>query len=764
MNLQRGQSGSLQQNSLGDGAHGGSLPMGSSQSHGDEQPLFRLDLARSLQLHRKLAVGIALLGFGVAAAFVAMRWPVYSAQSQVYIQPVAPRVMDTGTTPRWPDDQPTYDSFIDQQVQSASYPDVLLSAVHRLQPGAWQKLGESDQAAAERLSHSVEVARMGTSYEVTVTAQARSAEVSAQLANAMAAAMVEKASREEKAGDPERLAILREEQERIKKELETDRAEQASLNASLGVAAIGNVPNHYDDEISSIHGELVKARTARDDAEAHLIAMGADKEEASKTLDAEADELVTADPGLVSMKTSLNQRRAILISQMSNLTPNHPQYKQDATELGQIDGSLALMVKDLRGKAAGRIQQKLRAELDRTAGVEDRLNAQLGQMAAAAGGATPRLQRANDLATDITRLQNRHASLDDQLHNLLLQDSVPGAAHLAAAALPPLRPNFSIILKRALPISVGGLLLALLAALVANNLDSKIYIAADIERVLGVKVMAQLPDFHQVTDGVAEEHLLRLSASIEHAHQLGNVRSCIFTGTGSGAGVSTVANKVNSMLQSMGQPTVLVDAAWTQPNSLSNSNGLGLNDRAAAGKLASQRGSRSIGLLQQLAEVAETGAESLILTDAAPLAVSAETEYLARFVDAAIIVVESGVTTRAQLQEAAASVQRLDVGAVGFVLNRVNLDKADPAFRHSINEMEDYLHTQSSSFKQDLEEIQQQRRQLAASEPPAMPRGNYLPKPDTHIFYVSEWKAKYPDGDVEAALVEARRQGFEVVK
>jgi Mrp family chromosome partitioning ATPase len=162
--------------------------------------------------------------------------------------------------------------------------------------------------------------------------------------------------------------------------------------------------------------------------------------------------------------------------------------------------------------------------------------------------------------------------------------------------------------------------------------------------------------------------------------------------------------------------------------------------------------------------VAETGAENLILTDAAPLAFSAETEYLARFVDAAIIVVESGVTTRTQLQQAAATVQRLDVGAVGFVLNRVSLDKADAPFRQSIDQMEDYLRAQSGSFKQDLEAIQQQRRQLLASEAAATPRGNYLPKPDTHVFYVSEWKSKYPDGDVEAALVEAKRLGYEVVQ
>ena len=318
-----------------------------------------------------------------------MRWPLYSAQSQVYIQPVSPRVIDNGNASRWPTDQPSYDSFIHQQVQSASYPDVVS---RRLHTGSLQAHGKGRARAIRPLSSGfgirVEVARMGTSYEVTVTAKARSAALLRRLRMPWPRPW-SRASRRGEAGDPERLAILREEQERIKKELETDRAEQASLNARLGVAAVSTVPNHYDEEIASIHGALVTARTARDDAEAHLIAMGADKDESSKALDAEADELVTADPGLVSMKTSLNQRRAILISQMSNLTPNHPQYKQDATELGQIDASLASMVKDLRGKAAGRIQQKLRADLDRTAGVEDRLNAQLGLMSAAAPARHP---------------------------------------------------------------------------------------------------------------------------------------------------------------------------------------------------------------------------------------------------------------------------------------------------------------------------------------------------------------------------------------
>ena len=121
--------------------------------------------------------------------------------------------------------------------------------------------------------------------------------------------------------------------------------------------------------------------------------------------------------------------------------------------------------------------------------------------------------------------------------------------------------------------------------------------------------------------------------------------------------------------------------------------------------VAQQRGSRPSALLKQLADESKTQGEGLVLTDTAPLALSAETEYLARFVDCAIVVVQSGVTTRAQLREAAATLQKLDVAAVGFVLNRVGLEKADPAFRLSVegnrgaSGYSEWLHGQTRSQK-----------------------------------------------------------------
>lgn len=700
MNLQRIQSVPLQQFRPEDSAPEPPLPVDSSlpPASGGEQPLFRLDILRSLHMHCRLALGIALAGLALAAAYAAMMWPVYTAQSQVYIQPIQPKILEQGSTSHWPTDATTYDSFIEQQVQNASHPEVLAGVLHKLEPGSWQKNGENEQAAVERLGKSIKVVRVGTSYQVAITAKAADPVLSAKIANAMAAGIVERSSSEDKAGDAERLAILRDEQDRIQKELSADRSEQESLNAKLGVAAIGTTtPDHYDDDISKTHEELVKARTAHDEATARLISLGGDHGLSSKSLDAEADEIVTSDPGLISMKTSLNQRRAVLITQMANLTPNHPQYKQASQELAQIDASLESMMKDLRAKAAVRIQQRVRTDLDRTAGMEGRLNAQLGKLTGAAASATSKLQRANDLATDIVRLQTRYAAVDEQLHNLMLEDIVPGAAHLSVVATVPLHPTISGILRKTLPIALGGILLGLMAALLASNLDPKVYIAADIEHALGFAPMAQLPDFSEVSDGVADEHLLRISAMIAHANQQGNLKSCLFTGTGSGVGVSTLSTRVKTLLETIGSPAMLINESG-MPMPVQRTGSAEAGSQNSAGKLAIRRGIRSAALQQRSEGAAEEEEESLVITDTAPLLISAETEYLARNVDAVIVLVESGVTTRTQLREVATSLQRLNVAAMGFVLNRIELKNADPSFRRSVRAMEKHQRAQSRSI------------------------------------------------------------------
>ena len=698
MSLQRIHPDGFGQARPGNGASGSASSPGTGfPASGNDGPLVRLNLIRALQLHRGLALGIALGGIVLALAYIAKSWPVYIAQSQIYIQPAVSKVITQGNADSEPINSTVYDSFVQEQVQNASNPDVLLNALHKMGPGAFQKPGETEQAAADRLGHAVEVARVATSYEVSITAKSKDGALSAKIANAVAASIVEKAAGEGNAGDAERITVLTDERTRIQNELNSDYAEQADLNKQLGMAAVGeSAPDLIDEQIEKTREELIKAQTDHDEAEARYSSIKASQGTSSAAMNAEADDIIASDAGLTSMKTSLNTRRATLISQMANLTPSNPEYKQDAEELAKINANLESMMKDLRNNASTRIQEKLRTDLVRTSSVEAQLNGQLRNLAETAAGATPKLQRVNDLSTNIVRLRNRYTTVDEQLHNLMLEDSAPGAVHLSVAAVAPLHPTVSGILKKALPLALAGLILGLLAASIANHLDPKVYIAADVQQVLGFAPMAVLPDFGEVSDEVASENLLRLSATIEHARKQGNLKSCIFTGTSSGTGVTTVATRVRDILEAMGRPTVLLDASGTT-TPVEHEHGSAKGQQTALDHPAAMRGSRSTALLQQVTQETATQHESLVLTDAAPLVISAETEYLARFVDCAIVVAESGVTTRAQLLAAVSALQRLDVATIGFVLNRVGLAKADPAFRDSMREIENHRRAQSEA-------------------------------------------------------------------
>jgi hypothetical protein len=183
--------------------------------------------------------------------------------------------------------------------------------------------------------------------------------LAAQDANAVATSIVERASGEGNAGNVQRIAVLREERDRIQNELNSDYAEQDALNKQLGMAAVGTeAPDLIDGDIGKTREELIKAQTDHDEAAARFSAMQAGKGSSSAAIDAEADDMVAADAGPDKHEDIAQFSAApTLITQMANLTPNNPEYKQDAAELAKINSNLDSMMKDLRGKAAARIQR-----------------------------------------------------------------------------------------------------------------------------------------------------------------------------------------------------------------------------------------------------------------------------------------------------------------------------------------------------------------------------------------------------------------------
>jgi len=135
MSLQRIQSDSFSQVHPGNGTTGATPPVNNSYpAGGNDRPLLRLNLVRALELHRNLALGIAAVGLVLALAYIVKSWPVYMAQSQIYIQPAQSKVIPQGNSDNEPINSTAYDSFVQEQVQNATNPDVLINALHKLGP------------------------------------------------------------------------------------------------------------------------------------------------------------------------------------------------------------------------------------------------------------------------------------------------------------------------------------------------------------------------------------------------------------------------------------------------------------------------------------------------------------------------------------------------------------------------------------------------------------------------------------------------------
>jgi Mrp family chromosome partitioning ATPase len=81
----------------------------------------------------------------------------------------------------------------------------------------------------------------------------------------------------------------------------------------------------------------------------------------------------------------------------------------------------------------------------------------------------------------------------------------------------------------------------------------------------------------------------------------------------------------------------------------------------------------------------------VVLIDADPLPISANTEYLARVVDATVLVVKASTTTKQELDRAARLLERLEVAGVAVILNKISLGRADRALKREFRRYEQSL-------------------------------------------------------------------------
>jgi polysaccharide biosynthesis transport protein len=662
----------------------------------------RIDVMRSLRLHKMLATVIALSIAGLGFAFLARHRSTFEAASVVYVSPNFPATLKASEEQEYP-----YDSYIEEQVHSVKSYNVLSTALRQVKPGVWQLPGETLESAVDRLQHVLSVKRDGLSYQVLISLQGSDPTTVATIVNAVTSSYLSGISGEEFYGRDKRLESLRQERTEVQNELNSKLREQTDISQSLGLAVIpAEGSNQIDTEVGKLRTDLSIAHGQRIEAEAKLAALeNGDKSAPNAALNAAADEIIASDPSLLAMKSSLSQKRAVLLDQLAGLKANHPLRKATEEQLSEIEDALQQMQAKLRGQAVINLEQKLRTDLIRASTVEAKLLSELEANTHQATQAAPSFQRAQVLRGAISALEARYVTLDERTRNLELESKSPGSVHLFSAARVPMGPVPSKVpLARGLLLPIA-LLLATGAVVLIDFLDPRIHLGIDVEQVLGFSPIATLFNDQDVILQVFDEGTLRLAGGIDHAARTAGVRTVVFTSVNAGAGTTSIVENLGSTLAKLGRKTLTIDSTGaTSPVAYVTLNLDQSGHRGLAGAhvkrpevdvwptaVIAQPFSGKLTPLTNLVDQAFkdlTVDYDIILIDATPVLLSAETEYLSRFADVTVLIAEAGISTKAQLIRASRLLERLQIPGMAVILNKVNYRRADRATREDVGAFE----------------------------------------------------------------------------
>jgi Mrp family chromosome partitioning ATPase len=277
----------------------------------------------------------------------------------------------------------------------------------------------------------------------------------------------------------------------------------------------------------------------------------------------------------------------------------------------------------------------------------------------------------------------------------------------------PLTPGKNRTILYALGALIISLLAGIVAALLADAIDPYVYTSRDVEQVIGFPPIGVLLDHDDFSSEASGQYLLRLAGGIQHARNTAGARTFLFTATASESGTTTVVEKLGRQLRNLGLNTLTVAAtnidgkiAYVRnegPVTSSEPGATRYSDklrRAGGGDLSVHTNGSATSnpiysgtfVSQILNEVKDD--YDIVLIDASPILISADTEYLARVADGTVLIVQSGRTTRAQLNRAANLLERLDVPGVAVTLNRISRDRVDPALVRDVEEFQRQLKKQ----------------------------------------------------------------------
>lgn len=651
----------------------------------------------SIWNHRLLVVLVATV-VAVGGTFVAYvkGTAVYRATAVIYVAPRFAHVLDDARELEL-QSFTQYQQFIQQQTRTIGRYDILLTALQRLGERRfelWQRPEESDREAAERLQRELQVRHVRDTYLITVALESTEPVGLELVVNTVVEVYLERARREEIYASDDRILLLEQQRDQRAERIAELSTQRAELAQALGITTFAEgALNPHDTLLLEVRSALLEAERAR-------IAAAAEQATFDETLggpsargalEAAASDLAARDPGLNSLKANLYKRRSELLEQTTGLGRDHPVRRKAERELDDLEAEVqrasAALIAD---KAAMLLEQRV-ARAREAETVEQALRARLQAQKEQAAWFASQYNQALTLSHEIARERRALDAIDQRIDFLELESAAPGFMRISTWALEPIEPVAGGRTRLAVLFAAVGGLIGILSALGLDLIDRRVRTTRQVQNLLGFPPLAAFltPSPEPAQQALLTDQMRRLALALMRERTDQGLRHLLITAARNGCGNTTLVLALARELAALGlRPLVIEvnplvpDPAYVadppRPQLMDLVRGAAKPGAAILPADATRperigTGTTPSGHLGDYQRIPSLLAEldqtyDVIIFDAAPIRLSADTEYLAGICDAAWLVVRARLALLGEVRGSATRLERAKPPLVGLIM------------------------------------------------------------------------------------------------
>lgn len=685
------------------------IPVGGGGDSADGESLGIGRLLAALWRKRWIVLLCLALGLGGGWAFLANVTPLYRSSSQILVSPNGPKIIDNSGLELGINPQKYYNTQIELIRSSA-----VLNRAGQM-PGVKSIEALAGLNPVAGLRQIIEVGVGKDTDVITISASTPKAEDAAVIVNAVVSAYTELQGEKKRSTASDVLAILKNEKHDAEAELDKlydDLIKFKQKNNTLGFEVGGGTITQ--DKLGTLSNALSQAQLERVEAKVLVEAIhqaGDNLVQVQRLMNAFSREqqggndYKTGNPDLEQLSDMIRQRDAMLL----RLGPGH-------RDVQFVEQRIQTMQEEMKEKTASYLndlRQAAQIRLDAAVAKEMGLQAQYEEQRRTSLEFDSKTTQFAKLNSDMRRTEAQIDMLDNRIKEINISED-GGAMNIdvlevATPATLPVWPVKSTILLQGL---VLGLMLGAGIALALEFSDQRIRGIEEIS-ALGMSVLGVIPRmlWASITDRGRAVHLepssdiaegyRTIRTSIYFGLPEGSDKVLLITSPSPGDGKTTSASNLAITMAKAGRNVLLIDGDFRKPmqhNVFSLGKSLGLADVLAGNARLEDvivKSTEVEGLsILPCGSVPANPAEALgssrfdsllqtlrnqfdhLVIDAPPVLPVTDARILATKVEAIILVLRAGKSTRRMAGHAREAIQSVGGGIAGVVVNDVPRGKA----------------------------------------------------------------------------------------